>query len=120
MKIAITTSGNDLNSPLDARFGRAARFLLYDMEANSFTLVDNAQNLNAAQGAGIQAATTVVRAGAEALITGNCGPKAFLVLKEAGVKVYNTRSATVKEALDQFSAGLLAEAEAANVEGHWS
>jgi predicted Fe-Mo cluster-binding NifX family protein len=36
MKIALTTSGNDLNAPLDSRFGRAPKFLIYDMETKTF------------------------------------------------------------------------------------
>ena len=39
------------------------------------------------QGAGIQAAQTVIGRGAEALITGFCGPKAFRVLTAAKVQV---------------------------------
>ena len=102
MKIALTTSGNDLNAPLDGRFGRASKFLIYDLEANTFEMVDNEQNLNAAQGAGIQSAQTIARLGVRALVTGHCGPKAFKVLKAAGIKIYNTSAATVTEALDQY------------------
>ena len=119
MKIAFSTSGNDLSAPLDSRFGRAPKFLIYDLEANTFEIVDNEQNLNAAQGAGIQSAQTVARLGAKALITGHCGPKAFRVLIAAGIKIYNTSAATVTEALDQYRSGKLAEAKSADVEGHW-
>ena len=59
MKIAFSTSGADLSAPLDTRFGRAPKFLVYDTDAATFALVDNAQNLNAAQGAGIQSAQRV-------------------------------------------------------------
>lgn len=55
MKVAFTTSGDNLGAPLDSRFGRAPKFLIYDLETNTFDVVDNRQNLNAAQGAGIQA-----------------------------------------------------------------
>ena len=120
MKIAFSTSGADLSAPLDTRFGRAPKFLVYDTDAATFALVDNAQNLNAAQGAGIQAAQTIVKAGAQALVTGHCGPKAFRVLEAAGVKVYNTDAPTIVEALARFRAGRLTEAMAANVEGHWA
>jgi predicted Fe-Mo cluster-binding NifX family protein len=120
MKIAITTSGKDLNGPLDGRFGRAPKFLIYDLEANTFEIVDNEQNLNAAQGAGIQSAQNIARLGAGALITGHCGPKAFRVLQAAGVKIYNTSAVTVAEALDQYRAATIAEATSADVEGHWA
>ena len=120
MKIALTVSGNDLNSPMDPRFGRAAKFLVFDIEAGSFDIIDNRQNLDAAQGAGIQAAEQISRLGAGALVTGHCGPKAFRVLSAAGVKVYNTDAATVAEALARFRSGGLKEASSADVEGHWA
>jgi predicted Fe-Mo cluster-binding NifX family protein len=119
MKIAITSSGTELNSPLDPRFGRAAKFIMYDTETKSLQVIDNAQNLNAAQGAGIQSAQNVIRAGAEAVITGHCGPKAYRVLKEGGVPIYNSDTKTVAEALELFTAGKLAMAAGADVEGHW-
>ena len=120
MKIAITTAGNDLKSALDRRFGRAPSFLIYDVEQESFTVIDNQQNLNAAQGAGIQAAETIAGQEVDVLLTGHCGPKAFRVLQAAGIKVYNTAAATVQEALDLFRQNKLKESESADVEGHWS
>ncbi len=119
MKIAFTTSGNDLDAPVDSRFGRAPKYIIYDLETRTFAVIDNAQNLNAAQGAGIQAAETVVRSGAGAIVTGHCGPKAFRVLSAAGVKVYTAESLTVAEALERYHEGKLSEALAADVEGHW-
>ena len=120
MKIAFTTSGSDLNAPLDSRFGRAPKFLVYDLDSETFEVVDNQQNLNAAQGAGIQSAETVARLGAKALVTGHCGPKAFRVLLAAGIKIFNTDAPMVAEALEQYRAGKLTEAKAADVEGHWA
>lgn len=119
MKIALTSHGESLDVVLDTRFGRAAKFLVWDAEAQSLSVVDNKQNLNAAQGAGIQAAMTVVEQGAEVLITGHCGPKAFRVLKEAGIKVYLTSAINGHEALKLFQDGKLKEADNADVEGHW-
>lgn len=119
MRIAFTTSGQELEAPLDSRFGRAARFLVYDLDTDTFKVIDNEQSLNAAQGAGIQAAETVARSGAECLVTGHCGPKAFRVLSAAGVRVFNTDAPTVAEALQRYRAGQLVEAESPDVEGHW-
>ncbi|MCX6843602.1 MAG: NifB/NifX family molybdenum-iron cluster-binding protein [candidate division WOR-3 bacterium] len=119
MKVAFTTSGSNLDSPLDARFGRAPGFIIYDIDTGTSEFVDNQQSLNAAQGAGIQAAETVVRSGARAVVTGHCGPKAFRVLSAAGVKVYNTNQPTVAAALEAFKAGKLKPTESADVEGHW-
>lgn len=120
MKIVFTTSGRDVDAPLDRRFGRAAGFLVYDIDHQTYEVVDNTQNLQAAQGAGIQAAQTVVDTGAEAVITGHCGPKAFRVLGAAGIAVYNSDSATIAEALAAYKEGRLQRASGANVEGHWA
>jgi len=119
MKIVFTTSGDSLSSPLDSRFGRAPKFLVYDLDSETFEVIDNQQNLNAAQGAGIQSAETVARSGAKSLVTGHCGPKAFRVLLAAGIKVYTTDALTVAAALKQYRTGKLTEAKAADVEGHW-
>jgi predicted Fe-Mo cluster-binding NifX family protein len=119
LKVAFTTSGDSLNAPLDSRFGRAPKFLIYDMDTSAFEIVDNQQNLNAAQGAGIQSAETVARLGAKSLVTGHCGPKAFRVLTSAGIIIYNTDASTVGAALEAFKAGKLKPAKTADVEGHW-
>lgn len=120
MKIAFTTSGDTLDAPLDMRFGRAPKFLIYDLDEGSFRVIDNEQNLNAAQGAGVQAAETIARLNVRRLITGHCGPKAFRVLSEAGIKVYNTEADTVAFALEEFRRGRLVHSESADVQGHWA
>ena len=119
MKVLVTATGSDMDAELDPRFGRAKHFILVDAEDGSFSAHDNAQNLNAAQGAGIQAAETVLRLGAEAVITGNAGPKAFRVLSAGGVKVYLCEKTTIAEAVRRFKAGELKVIDAANVDGHW-
>jgi len=54
-----------MESPVDSRFGRAAFFLVVDTESGSVETHSNDQNVNAAQGAGIQAAEAVARLGAD-------------------------------------------------------
>jgi predicted Fe-Mo cluster-binding NifX family protein len=120
MKVAFTVSGGDLAAPLDSRFGRAPKFLVYDLDRETFEVADNRQSLDAAQGAGIQSAETVARLGAKALVTGHCGPKAFRVLRAAGIRIHYAGEGMVAEALARYRAGELPEAEAADVEGHWA
>jgi len=119
LKVAVTATGQTLDSPLDPRFGRAAYFILYDQESQTFEVTDNSPNLNAVQGAGIQAAEKIVKLGADALISGHCGPKAFRVLAVAGIAVYNTEAGSVAEALAELKAGKLTQAASADVAGHW-
>ena len=120
MILAIPVAQDDgLASPVDARFGRAGGFLLVDTATRQTRFVANEQNLQAAQGAGIQAAQAIAGAGAGILLTPHCGPKAFRVLKAAGVEVFLGAAATAAELLARYESGALAGAEAANVEGHW-
>jgi len=119
MKLAVTSQGATLQSPLDPRFGRAKQFILLDTETGAFSAVDNSVNLNAEQGAGIQAAKKVVELGAEALITGHVGPKAFSTLQAAKIKIYTGASGSVADAVDEYKAGKLQAAASADVEGHW-
>jgi len=119
VKIAFTTSGETLEARIDSRFGRAPKFLIYDMDSGTFEIIDNHQNMNAAQGAGIQAAQTIARSGVERLVTGHCGPKAFRVLSAAGITIYNTDAPTVAAALEALKAETLKPAVSADVDGHW-
>jgi predicted Fe-Mo cluster-binding NifX family protein len=111
MKLALTTSGKTLAAALDPRFGRAPRFLVFDTDTSAFDLVDNRAGLEAAQGAGIQAAETLARLGVRGLVTGHCGPKALRVLARAGIAVYDTDLPTVAEAIEAYRAGRLVAAE---------
>jgi len=120
MKVAFSTSGENLAAALESRFGRAPGFLLYDLDTGTFEVVDNHQGLTATQGAGIQAAETVVRSGAKSVVTGHCGPKAFRVLAAAGIRVFTTDASTVVTALERYRAGQLAEVKSPDVDGHWA
>ncbi len=119
MKIAVTSKGIDLDSQIDPRFGRAAYILVVDTQTLEFDVLDNSENVNAFKGAGIQAATMVSDKGAEALVTGFCGPNAFKTLKAAGLKVANDASGTVRNVVKKFNEGKFSFADSANADGHW-
>ena len=120
MKVVVTSTGQDLSSAVDPRFGRARFFIVVDTDSGEFEVLDNEQNLNAAQGAGIQAARNVGETGAQAVVTGNIGPKAFAALSAMKVAIHTGASGTVAEAIEQFKAGGLEVAGGANVEGRWT
>jgi predicted Fe-Mo cluster-binding NifX family protein len=119
MKIAFPVKEESLSSKIDLRFGRASKFMIYDLENQTYEILDNSQNLSAEQGAGIQAAEIIIRSGANHLVCSNCGPKAFRVLNASGIKVYGCSSETVEQALELFKKGELSEQNSANVDGHW-
>ncbi len=119
MVVALTAQEESFDSAVDSRFGRAKKFMIYDIEKGTFSFIDNNQNLNSPQGAGIQSAQNVVEAGAGAVITGHCGPKAFQVLETAGLEVYLGDGMTLKEAVEKFKNNELDKIKSADVEGHW-
>jgi predicted Fe-Mo cluster-binding NifX family protein len=118
MKIAVITEGDDLNAQIDSRFGRAPKFLVVDTETMSFDVAANSQSSDLAQGAGIQSAQNVLVHKPDVVLTGNCGPKAFRVLKAAGVKVVVGVKGKIGDAIAAFMNGKYGEATEANVEGH--
>lgn len=119
MKIAVTSTGKDLDSPIDPRFGRAAYILIVDPDTMSFKVLDNAENVNAFKGAGIQAATMISDNQADVLLTGFCGPNAFKTLEAAQVKVAGDVSGTVREAVAAFVDGQVKLVSEPNAQGHW-
>ncbi len=119
MKAAVTSTGPDLDSEVDPRFGRAAYILVVDTATLAFEVLDNSANLNALKGAGIQAAVMICDRGAEVLLTGFCGPNAFKTLAAANIKVANDVNGSVRDAINAFVDGKIAYADGANVEGHW-
>jgi predicted Fe-Mo cluster-binding NifX family protein len=119
MKIAVTSTGADLDDPVDPRFGRAPYILIVDSETGAFEALDNGENVNAFKGAGIQAAKMVSDKGAGVLLTGFCGPNAFKALRAANIAVANDASGTGREAVKAYLDGELPLAEAPNAEGQW-
>ncbi|MBL7190627.1 NifB/NifX family molybdenum-iron cluster-binding protein [bacterium] len=119
MKVAISTLGNDLDSRIDERFGRAKQFLIVDSDSLNFEIIDNDENTELLSGAGIQTAERIVNSGAEIVITGHCGPKAFRTLRAAGIRIVTGAEGGVKEALETLKKGEFQFAQNPNVRGHW-
>jgi len=119
MKLCITAEGDTLEAAVDPRFGRAAFFIVYDTDTDEWQAVDNAQNLQAASGAGVQAGQNVVNLAADVVVTGHCGPKAFRTLSAAGIPIVVGAEGTVADAVAQYKAGTLNPTEAPDVQGHW-
>jgi predicted Fe-Mo cluster-binding NifX family protein len=119
MKVAVTAQQEELDSTIDPRFGRAQYFVVYDTETDDTGAHSNEQNVQAQQGAGIQAAENVARLGAEVVLTGHVGPKAFHTLRAAGIAVCLGASGTVREAIEAYRQGKLQPVEQPDVAGHW-
>ena len=118
MKIAISSQGDNLDSQVDARFGRCNYFIIIDSETGEFEAVSN-QASGAMGGAGIQSAQTVADKDVKAVITGNVGPNAFQTLKATDIKIYGGASGTVGEAIEKYKKGELQEFSDSSVPGHF-
>ena len=118
MKICVSASSGSLDAAVDSRFGRCPYFTIVDSETMEFNAISN-DSTNAAHGAGIQAAQTVVNMGAKVIITGNIGPNAFNVLSAAGIKLVTGVSGSIREAVEKYKSGQLKETGNPTVGGHF-
>jgi predicted Fe-Mo cluster-binding NifX family protein len=118
MKIAISATGNTMDSEVDPRFGRCEYFFIADTESDTVEVIDNS-SAGAAGGAGVSASQMIVKKGVGAVLTGNCGPNAYQVFSAAGIKVITGVSGKVKDAIAQYKEGSYTAAPQANVPDHY-
>ncbi len=108
MKVAISSTGPNLDAQVDLRFGRCQYFVLVDDKEENFEFLDNEAAVLSG-GAGLQAAQMIADADVKAVITGNIGPNAINVLKVAGIKAYHCGPGTVRKAIQKYQDGSLQE-----------
>jgi predicted Fe-Mo cluster-binding NifX family protein len=118
MKVAVSSTGEDLNAQLDPRFGRCAYFLVVDPDNMSFEAFENKSAVQGG-GAGIQAAQFLASKRVEAVITGNCGPNAVQTLSAAGIELFGGQAGTVREVVERFKVGHLKPTSEATVDSHF-
>ena len=106
MKVAISVTKPESDATLDARFGRAAAFLIVDTETDEWQGYTNPA-ADAPGGAGIQAAEFVARQGAEAAISGAFGPKAYAALAAANVAMYRAEPGLATDLVQKLKDGEL-------------
>ncbi|MDZ7816838.1 MAG: NifB/NifX family molybdenum-iron cluster-binding protein [Planctomycetota bacterium] len=102
MKVVVTSTGPDLDSQLDERYGRASYLLSVDTESMEFAAHDNSANMKAMQGAGVSTSQSVMDMEPDAVITGSLGPKAFAVMQNTGIPSYSAKGVTCREAVQML------------------
>ena len=117
MKVAISSSGPDLSSQVDPRFGRAPYILIVDSDTMEYEALEN-PNIATAGGAGIQTAQIVAGKGAQVVLTGNVGPIAFDALSGVGVEVITGVRGTAESAVERYLQGQLQPAIHTTVPPH--
>ena len=113
MKVAVSATGNNMDSQMDPRFGRCAYFIIVETGDMSFEAYEN-ENVALGGGAGIQSASFLASKGVEALLTGACGPNAMKTFAAANIQVYTGQTGTVKEAVERFQKGGMKPSTEAN------
>ena len=112
MKIAISSTGNKLESDVDARFGRCNYFLIVEVdkkkkEIKNFKAIENTGKDQIGR-AGITAGEIVAKQKVDAIITINLGPRAFSVFEQFKIKTYQGEG-KIKEVVQKFLNGKLKE-----------
>lgn len=118
MKVVVSTSGTDLSSQVEPRFGRCRYYIVVDTETMAFEVVPNAA-VGSAHGAGIQAAQLVASKGVKAVLTGNVGPNAYSALSASSIKVVSGVTGTVRDAVERFKRGELQATRGPTVGSHF-
>lgn len=118
MKIGISSTGKNLNSRVDSRFGRCEYFLIIDSDTMKFECINN-EGLMVSGGAGIRAAENIANKGVDIVITGNIGPNAFQTLSAAKIKVFTGAEGIIKDVIEKYKRGELKQTNNPNVGSHF-
>lgn len=102
MKIAITSTGNSLDSMLDERFGRCSFFVIYDTESKSTEFVPN-PNKEAENGAGPASVQLVASRNVSKIVSGEFGMKIKSLVDSLKIQMIVVKEAKkVKEIIDML------------------
>ena len=103
MKTVITSTGNDLHSKFDLRFGRAAWFCFYDEDTGKISFEKN-ENPAAQSGAGTKSAEMMIELGVTKVISGDFGPKARDLLDKFNIQmvIIQDDNQTIKDIVQQL------------------
>ena len=118
MKIAISSTGPDLDADVDPRFGRSRYFIIADPESMQWEVIENS-NIMAAGGAGISTAQMVANQGVQVVLTGNCGPNAYQTLSAAGIQLCTGVAGTVRDAIEGYRQGRVHPSDQPSVGAHF-
>ncbi|HNR14843.1 MAG TPA: NifB/NifX family molybdenum-iron cluster-binding protein [Thermodesulfobacteriota bacterium] len=87
MKVAVSATGDSPDTQMHRLFGRCDWFLIFDDESEEVKAWKNPY-AEMETGAGIGCAQDLIQEGIEAVISGQVGPKAYEVLRQAKIGIY--------------------------------
>ncbi|MDX9773711.1 MAG: NifB/NifX family molybdenum-iron cluster-binding protein [Bacteroidales bacterium] len=103
MKVAITSTGQSLDSTLDQRFGRCAFFVIYDTETGGMEIIPN-PNKEAEEGAGPASVQLVASRNVQKIISGEFGVKIKSLLDSLKIQmvVYKEPEKSIQSIIDML------------------
>ncbi len=115
MKIAISATGDKIESQISPVFGRCPYFAIVEIENKKIKKAKFIENNAVMQmgGAGIMASQTVANEKVEAVMSVAMGPRAFSFFQRLGIKIYTSIQGTVKENSELYIKGELKEMQTA-------
>ena len=111
MKIAITAENNNgLESMVAQHFGHAPYFILVDVEDGQVTATQSVANPFVNGHAPGQIPGFIQEQHADVMLSGGMGGRAIQFFEQAGIQAATGASGTVRQALESYLGGKLAEA----------
>lgn len=103
MRVAITSTGNSLESKLDERFGRCSFFVIYDTETKSTEFIPN-PNKEADNGAGPASVQLVASRNVSKIVSGEFGMKIKSLVDSLNIQmiVVKDQQKTVNEIIEML------------------
>ena len=104
MKVAITSTGNSLESNLDQRFGRCGFFTIYDTDTKGMEYIPN-PNKDAQEGAGPASVQLVASRNVQKIISGEFGIKIKSLLDSLKIQmiVFKEPEKTIGEIIEMLN-----------------
>ncbi len=106
MKIAIPSTGQDIDGAISPTFARAPYFVIVDSQSLEARAIKNPYVVG--RGVGYATAELIANEGAEAVITNTIGPNAASALRGLGIKIYQA-SGSIREAVQALKNNRISE-----------
>jgi predicted Fe-Mo cluster-binding NifX family protein len=113
MRIAISSSGKNIDSKIYEKFERCDFFLIVDLEHNSALPITNISKERPHEIGG-KIGHSIAKLGIDTIITTDIGPSAFEIFKKYGIKIYRAEG-IVEDAIRRLKLGKLSEIKKATV-----
>ncbi len=106
MRVAIPMDTPQLDSYISPRFGRCSYFLIYDLQTDKYQFISNSAT-RMPGGAGIAAGQLLVSQGVDTVVAVEVGPKAGMVLQNAGIRLITVPPMPARQIIEELKAGRL-------------